>query len=153
MSKFWGLLVCGLLLSTVMAAPALAQDDRMPVVTGEHWMKSSPQEREAFLLGAATIIELDQEVQGANPAKNSTIDAWAHGLSAFTFDQMAAAIDKWYAAHPDQLKRPVVAVMWYELAKPNCPADRLPTDASESIKAKAQADQAKHGKHVKNAKP
>ena len=146
MSKILGLLVCGLLLSTVMAAPVLAKDYEIPVVTGEHWTKSSPQERKAFLLGAATVIELDQEVQGASPAKNSSIDAWAHGLSVFTFDQMVAAIDRWYAEHPDHLNRPVVEVMWYELARPNCPEDRLPTDASESIKAKAKKARAKYGK-------
>ena len=117
MSKFWGLLVCGLLLSTVMAAPALAQDDRMPVVTGEHWMKSTPQERKAFLVGAATIIELEQEVQGDNPPKKTTIDVWCKGLSPYTFDQMVTAIDQWYAANPDKVTRPVVEVMWYELAK------------------------------------
>lgn len=146
MRNVWGLLVCGLILSTVIAAPALAADYEIPVVTGEHWTKSTPQERKAFLLGAATIIELDQEVQGAHPAKNSTIDAWAKGLSPFTFDQMAAAIDTWYAAHPDQVSRPVVAVMWYELAKPHCPPECLPTDVPDAVREKAAKARAKSGK-------
>ncbi|MEL7638732.1 MAG: hypothetical protein AAGU21_03725 [Solidesulfovibrio sp.] len=102
-----------------VAAPARAADYQIPVVTGEHWTQSSPQERKAFLVGAATIIELDQEVQGAAPAKNSTIDAWAKGLSGYSFDQMVAAIDKWYADHPDKLRRPVVEILWYDLAQPN----------------------------------
>ncbi len=120
-------LVCGLFvaLTVAVAVPALAADYEIPVVTGEHWQKSTPQERKAFLVGAATIIELEQEVQGTPPAKKSTIDVWAKGLSNFTFDQMVAAIDQWYAANPGKLNRPVVEVMWYELAKPNCPADVL----------------------------
>ena len=116
-SKILGLLVCGLLLATAMAVPALAEDRPMPVVTGEHWMKSTPQERKAFLVGAATIIELEQEVQGDNPPKKTTIDVWCKGLSPYTFDQMVTAIDQWYAANPDKISRPVVEVMWYELAK------------------------------------
>ncbi|KHK03362.1 hypothetical protein [Desulfovibrio sp. TomC] len=112
------LLLGGLVLALFMAMPALATDYEIPVVTGEHWVKSSPQERKSFLLGAATIIELEQEVQGQTPPPKTTITVWCKGLSAYNFDEMAAAIDKWYAANPDKLARPVVEVMWYELAKP-----------------------------------
>ena len=112
------LLLGGLVLALFMAVPALAADYEIPVVNGEHWTKSSPQERKSFLIGAATIIELEQEVQGDNPPKKTTIPVWCKGLSAYNFDEMVAAIDKWYAANPDKLARPVVEVMWYELAKP-----------------------------------
>ena len=117
--KSWGRVLSWLVLILVLAVPALGQAREVPVVTGENWNKSSPQEREAFLVGAATIMELEQEVQGTPPPPKSTIDTWCKGLSHFTFDQMAAAIDKWYADNPDKLSRPVVEVMWYELAKPN----------------------------------
>ena len=111
-------LLGGLVLTLLLAVPALAVDYEVPVVTGEHWMKSTPQERKAFLVGAATIIELEQEVQGDTPPKKTTIDVWCKGLSPYSFDQMVAAIDQWYAANPDKVSRPVVEVMWYELAKP-----------------------------------
>lgn len=136
MRKFSRRLALGLFLCLTMAVSAWAADRQIPVVTGEHWVKSSPQEREAFLLGAGTIIELDQEVQGTPPAPNSTINVWAKGLSPYTFQQMAAAINKWYADHPDKLSRPVVEVMWYELARPNC---QDPVEPSASIKAKLKA--------------
>ncbi|WP_300162666.1 hypothetical protein [Solidesulfovibrio sp.] len=138
-------LALGLFAALVLAAPALAADYQIPVVTGEHWTKSSPEERKAFLVGAATVIELDQEVQGATPAVNSTIDAWARGLAPYTFDQMVAALDKWYAEHPDKLRRPVIEVMWYELAQPNIGATNIgQADPKEALKekraeAKAQA--------------
>ena len=136
-----------LALSVAVAVPALAQN-KLPVVTGVNWQQSTPQERKAFLVGAATIIELDHEVQGQTPAKNSTINAWALGLSHFTFDQMVAAIDKWYAEHPDQATRPVVEVMWYELAKPNCPPgtfDRSGMDEEKPMPGK-KAGKGKAGK-------
>lgn len=107
-----------LALALLLAVPALAADYDVPVVTGEHWTKSTVQERKAFLIGAATIIELEQEVQGATPPPTTTIDVWCKGLSAYNFDEMLAAIDRWYAANPDKVARPVVEVMWYELAKP-----------------------------------
>lgn len=110
-------LLGGLVLTLLLAVPALAVDYEVPVVTGEHWVKSTPQERRAFLVGAATIIELEQEVQGGNPSKKTTIGVWCKGLSPYTFDQMVTAIDQWYAGHPDKIARPVVEVMWYELAK------------------------------------
>lgn len=110
-----------LALALLLAVPALGQAREVPLVTGEHWVKSTAQERKAFLVGAATIMELEQEVQGTPPPppNKSLVDVWCRGLSHFTFDQMAKAIDDWYAAHPDRLSRPVVEVMWYELAKPN----------------------------------
>ena len=110
-------LLGGLVLTLLLAVPALAVEYEAPVVTGEHWMKSTPQERKAFLVGAATIIELEQEVQGDTPPKKTTIDVWCKGLAPYSFDQMVTAIDQWYAANPDKVTRPVVEVMWYELAK------------------------------------
>ena len=112
-------LLGGLVLTLLLAVPALAVEYEVPVVTGEHWMKSTPQERKAFLVGAATIIELEQEVQGDTPPKKTTIDVWCKGLAPYSFDQMVTAIDQWYAANPDKVSRPVVEVMWYELAKGN----------------------------------
>ena len=73
-------------------------------------------------------------------------EARAEGLSPYTFDQMVATIDKWYAEHPDQLKRPVVSVMWYEMAKPHCPASSLPTEVSEDVQTKAVKTKATHAK-------
>ncbi len=114
-------LIGGLILAMAVAWPTAGLAREVPVVTGEHWTKSTPQERKAFLVGAATIMELDQEVQGTPPVppNKSLIDTWCRGLSHFTFEEMQSAIDAWYAAHPDRLSRPVVEVMWYELAKPN----------------------------------
>jgi hypothetical protein len=119
--KSWPGMLGWLVLALILAWPALGSAREVPVVTGEHWVKSTPQERKAFLMGAATIMELEQEVQGMPPppADKSLIDVWCRGLSHFSFDEMVKAIDDWYAAHPDRLSRPVVEVMWYELAKPN----------------------------------
>jgi hypothetical protein len=117
----WRRGLVGLVLALLLAWPAGGFAREVPIITGEHWTKSSMQERKAFLIGAATIMELEQEVQGTPPPPpdKSLIDVWCRGLSHFTFDEMVKAIDDWYAGHPDKLSRPVVEVMWYELAEPN----------------------------------
>lgn len=111
----------GLALALILAWPAIGFAREVPLVTGEHWTKSSMQERKAFLIGATTIMELEQEVQGTPPPPpdKSLIDVWCRGLSHYSYDDMVKAIDTWYAGHPDKMSRPVVEVMWYELAKPS----------------------------------
>lgn len=36
--------------------------------------------------------------------------------------QVAAEVDKWYAANPQSLDRPVMEVIWYELIAPRLAA-------------------------------
>jgi len=122
----WRRGLLGLVLALILAWPAIGSAREVPLVTGEHWTKSTLQERKAFLLGATTIMELEQEVEGTPPPPpdKSLIDVWCRGLSHYTIDEMVKAIDDWYGTHPDKLSRPVVEVMWYEMAKPN--ADKKP---------------------------
>ena len=42
----------------------------------------------------------------------------AKGMKGQTLDTTLAAIDNWYAAHPDQLQRPVVETIWFEMVVP-----------------------------------
>ena len=57
----WSRCCGGLLLAVLLAVPALAQAREVPVVTGEHWVHSTPRERKAFLVGAATIMTKTQQ--------------------------------------------------------------------------------------------
>lgn len=102
------------------AAGAWAQNV-FPVVTGEHWLKASPEERLAFVSGMATMIELEKEVQAkdqATPGK-SLVSSWITGLSPYKLTDIVAIIDGYYAKEPGRLNRSVVEVMWFEAAVPN----------------------------------
>jgi hypothetical protein len=39
------------------------------------------------------------------------------GLDSVHLEAAVSAIDDWYKAHPDQLDRPVISVIWRELAR------------------------------------
>ncbi len=100
------------------AATASARE--LPVVTGEHWVKSTEGERKAFLLGAATIIGLEYQVQGGAPAEDKTlVDTWVPGLSPYTLETLVKGLDDYYKNNPGKLNRPVIEVLWTEFALPN----------------------------------
>jgi len=83
-------------------------------------MNATAQERLAFISGLTTMIELEKEVQGASPPgdQRSLIPAWVSGLSRFTLKEIVAAMDDVYAKKPNLKAKPVVEVLWYEVAFP-----------------------------------
>lgn len=110
-----------LLLGTIAGDIVRADQDRMPIVTGEHWTKASEGEKKAFLVGVGTMLVAERAAQGnpPPPLSKSLIPTLATGLSPFTFVQVMQKIDAYYADNAAQLKRPVIEVIWYELAVPN----------------------------------
>lgn len=106
----------------LLSAPGMARDAQtaFPVITGEHWMNATPQERLSFVAGLTTMIELEKEVQGSTPPadQRTLVPAWVSGLSRFTLKEIVAAMDEAYAKKPDLKAKPVVEVLWYEVAFP-----------------------------------
>ena len=92
----------------------------IPVVTGEHWTKSSDQVKNAYLIGIANAIQVEQAYEGANPPPDaqSIVPRLAKGLKGETLDSVRNGLDRWYAAHPDRLQRPVIETIWFEMVVP-----------------------------------
>jgi hypothetical protein len=113
--------VCAVVVALVVCfGAANASAYQLPIVTGEHWVNSTEGERKAFLLGAATIIGLEFQVQGPQPPSEQTlVDTWVKGLSQYNLESLAKEIDDYYKNNPDKLSRPVVEVMWTEFTLPN----------------------------------
>ncbi len=113
------LAVLGVALLTVCGV-AQAQNKSFPVVTGEHWVNATPMERLSFIAGLTTMIELEKEVQGANPPadQRSLVPAWISGLSRFTLKDIVLALDDVYTKKPELKSKPVVEVLWFEVAFP-----------------------------------
>ncbi len=109
------------LLLAMVSGGAQAEEKTFPVITGEHWMKASPEQKLAFVAGMATIIELEKEIQGANPLpkEKSLISGWVKGMSKHTLKEIVAELDAFYAKQPGQVDKSVVEVMWFEVAAPN----------------------------------
>ena len=100
---------------------AYAGEKAFPVVTGVNWLNATHAERLSFVMGLTTMIELEKEVQGQAPPadQRSLIPQWVQGLSRFTLEEIVAALDDVYRTHPDFKSRPVVDVLWREVAFPS----------------------------------
>ena len=97
-----------------------ARADEVPIITGEHWTKSTEQLKKAYLIGIANAVQVEIAYEGTNPPSDaqSIVPRFAKGLKGHTIDSVREALDKWYADHPDRLQRPVVETIWFELVVP-----------------------------------
>ena len=102
----------------VMTGSARAQE--VPLVTGEHWNKSTEEMKKAYLVGMANIVFLELAYEGANQASDaqSFLPRMVKGLKGHTLDSVREALNKWYAAHPEKVQQPVIETIWFELVLP-----------------------------------
>lgn len=108
-------------MTLIPAATAYAQAvQEIPLATGEHWMKSSEEMKKAYLIGMANIMSVESAYEGATPVPDAQglIPREIKGLKGQTLDSVREGLNKWYAAHPDQLQRPVVETIWFEMVVP-----------------------------------
>ena len=105
-------------LAVVAWGSAVAEE--VPLITGEHWVKSTDQMKKAYLIGMANMVLVETAYEGSNPPSDaqSIVPRMVKGLRGQTLDSVREALDKWYANHPDQLQRPVVETLWFELVVP-----------------------------------
>jgi hypothetical protein len=102
----------------VVSGSARAQE--VPLVTGEHWTKSSEELKKVYLIGIANIVQVESAYHGANPPTDaqSVLPRMVKGLKGQSLDSVREKLNSWYAAHPDQLQRPVVETIWFEMVVP-----------------------------------
>jgi len=104
----------------LLAACGLARADEVPLVTGEQWTRSTPDLKKAYLLGIANLVQIETAYYAANPPPDSQnfVPRVARGLKGHTLDSARDGLDRWYAAHADELGRPVLETLWFELVVP-----------------------------------
>jgi hypothetical protein len=102
----------------VAAGSARAQE--VPVVTGVHWTQSADQVKKAYLVGIANAIQVEAAFEAANPPSDaqSLVPRLAKGMKGQTLDGVREGLDKWYAANPGKLERPVIETIWFEFVVP-----------------------------------
>jgi len=112
------LLLAMSMLLAVASGTARAQE--IPLVTGEHWMKSSDEMKKAYLVGVANIVHVQLAYEGATPASDaqSILPRMVKGLKGQTLDSVRDGLTKWYAQHPNQMQRPVIETLWFEMVVP-----------------------------------
>jgi len=102
----------------LMAGSVAAQE--VPLVTGEHWTRSTEQVKRVYLIGIANAIQVEVAYEGANPPSDaqSIVPRMAKGLRGQTLDGVREGLDNWYAKNPDRLQRPVIETIWFEMVVP-----------------------------------
>ena len=107
------LLCCGLLFG-VPSAEASPAD-----LTGVQWKLSTSSEKLAFLYGVSSTVAIEQliaEKQGVSASP--FVKAWMTAFGDTSWKDIQKCLDDWYAAHPDDSKRSVFEVLWYEFMYP-----------------------------------
>ena len=111
-------ILAALLISASLAvSPAAPQSPAHDLVTGKHWQGSTVQERRAYLIGVSNVISVGARVDTRQGREDTFALHAQKGLDGMRLDAAVSAIDAWYKAHPDQLDKPVLSVIWRELAK------------------------------------
>lgn len=92
----------------------------VPVITGEHWTSSSEVVKKAYLIGIANLVQVERAYYAPNPPPDaqSIVPRLAKGLQGETLDSVREGLDRWYAANPGRLQRPVLETIWFEMAVP-----------------------------------
>jgi hypothetical protein len=92
----------------------------IPVITGEHWTTSSEEMKKAYLVGIANLLQVEIAYHAETPPTDaqSIVPRLVKGLQGQTLDSVREGLNRWYAENPDQLQRPVIETVWFEMAAP-----------------------------------
>ncbi len=92
----------------------------IPVITGEHWTTSSEEAQKAYLIGIANLIQVETAYYAGNPPTHTQnfVPRFAEGLQGQTLNSLREGLNRWYAENPNQLQRPVIETLWFEMAVP-----------------------------------
>jgi hypothetical protein len=97
-----------------------ARAEEIAQITGVHWTKSSEDQKKAYLIGIANIAQIEMAYAGTTPLTDdqSILPRMARGLKGQTLDSVREGLNKWYAANPGRLDRPVIETLWFEMVVP-----------------------------------
>lgn len=106
--------------ATLTLAAGVARADEIPLVTGEHWTKSTEQVKKAYLVGIANAFQLEAAYEAGNPPTDaqSIVPRVTRGMRGQTLDGVREGLDAWYAKNPDRIGRPVIETIWFEFVVP-----------------------------------
>jgi len=90
-----------------------------PDVDGVVWMRSTGQEKIAFLFGAGSAIVLEYHLREKHSEQPSKfVKSWVEALRDISWTEMVTQIDAYYKSNPDKSDRNVFAVIWHEIVLP-----------------------------------
>ena len=100
---------------------------RQRFADGNDWTRASADEKQAFMFGIANAVSVALGWDERHvPADQVTFSRRARdGLAGTTLGEAVIRIDAWYAANPQRLDTPVVAVIWLDIAKPKLKGSKV----------------------------
>jgi len=119
----WRLAMAPLWVAAAVAAGS-ARADEIPLVTGQQWTQSTEQVKRVYLIGMTNAFQVEAAYQAGNPPSDAPSDAQsvipriATGLKGQTLDSVREGLNRWYAANPTRLQRPVIETIWFEIVVP-----------------------------------
>lgn len=114
----------------------VAADVKDPVgkFTGKYWIKTPQEAKEAYLFGIESAVQIENSIKDKLSDSKSRKDrayilspfvkGWMKAFVSTGRTQIIKEVDDWYNSHPDQLNRPVLDVIWYELVQPRLTGEK-----------------------------
>ena len=111
----------GVVMLLTLSPSAGAQERELIMVTGNHWINASDDEKFAYLIGIGNFLQVELALQEGKkvPDNASLVPVMVRGLKGRKLTGVKEALDRWYAEHPDKLDQPVMKTIYFELALPN----------------------------------
>ncbi len=111
---------------------AYAKEDILQGLTGQVWQASSLDNKTAFIYGIESAVAIEYvtaehiaQKKGHATDKQSVVksltafpQSWIMAFDGMDKKSIVGAIDAWYAKHSNQLQKPVLDVLWYEIMEP-----------------------------------
>jgi hypothetical protein len=94
----------------------------MEIAAGKHWMSSSLAEKRAYLFGIGNLLQIERAMIGDEYQAmrgSSIVPVMLDGLADVPLEDIIMQLDSFYADNTDQHNRPVIEVLYLELALPN----------------------------------
>lgn len=124
-------LVLLLLAAQVRAESTFPQaSSAVDALTGSIWQKSSMEEKQAFLYGVDTAINVEvyvqkhMEMRAAKKGKKARQvlspfeKGWMKAFKDVSRTEIISKVDAWYAQNPQKIEYPVMRVLWFEQIAP-----------------------------------
>jgi hypothetical protein len=120
--KFSATLLSGLAAAALVLIPAPGHAKDLQQVDGQLWQTQSEIVKQAYLVGINNLIDAEYAYQKkfASPkpsSKQTLIQRMYESGDGETIDSVVEAVDAWYAAHPKELKKAVLDVLWLTYVK------------------------------------
>ncbi|WP_233808552.1 hypothetical protein [Paraburkholderia sp. HP33-1] len=90
----------------------------IPIVTGQQWMASTDEQKKAYLIGIANVIDVERAYAGNMANSDDIAQRFGKGMQGQTLDSVRQGLDSYYAANPAMIQHPVIETLWFQMVVP-----------------------------------